>query len=421
MTVTTSSSPLDLSEHIRPGDLVTWGQASAEPTTLTETLVAQTDRIGGVRCFVGIPAESALGAGVPSGMQVLSYCGSGTNASLHAAGRLDVVPVHYSTLPALLSTGSLHADVVLVQVSPPDEHGRHSLGLADDYFSAALDTARVVIAEVNDQVPFTFGARTLAPDGWTAAIHTSRTPGRLPAGPVNDQTRAVARQVARLIQDGSTLQFGIGALPEAVLAELVDRRDLGIHSGIINDTAMQLIEAGVATGALKTVDPGIAIGGLLGGTEALFRFAHRNPGLQLRSTQYTHDLAVLGAHRQLAAINAAIEVDLTGQINAEVAAGRYVGAVGGAVDFLRGAHRSHGGLPIVTLPSTTKGNSRIVTRLNGPVSTPRSEPVVVVTEHGVADLRGLTVAQRVERMLEIADPVHRPELEQAADRVLATI
>jgi len=417
----TRDNLLDLSQHIRPGDLVTWGQACAEPTTLTEMLVARAASIGNIRCFVGIPAESAVASDLPAELQVLSYCGAGTNAALHAAGQLDVVPVHYSSLPTLLSTGSLHADVVLVQVSPPDDDGGHSLGLADDYFSAAIDTARVVIVEVNDQVPFTLGARTLRSSDWTVAIHTSRTPGRLPPGRVNDQTRAVARRVAGLIEDGSTLQFGIGALPEAVLAELLDRRDLGIHSGIINDTAMHLIEAGVATGARKTIDPGIAIGGLLGGTEALFRFAHRNPKLQLRSTQYTHDLAVLGAQHRLAAINAAIEVDLTGQVNAEVAAGRYVGAIGGAVDFLRGAARSHGGLPIVALPSTTKGNSRIVTRLNGPVSTPRSEPVVVVTEHGVADLRGLSVSERVERMLEITDPAHRPELEQAADRVLATI
>lgn len=416
----TRDNLLDLRQHIRPGDLVTWGQACGEPTTLTEMLVAQTTSIGDIRCFVGIPAESAVVSDLPAELHVYSYCGASTNAALHGAGRLDVVPVHYSALPTLLSTGSMRADVVLVQVSAPDEQGQHSLGLTDDYFSAAIDTARVVIVEVNDQVPFTLGARTLRSGDWTASIHTSRTPGRLAPARVNDQTRAVASRVAELIEDGSTLQFGIGALPEAVLAVLVDRRDLGIHSGIINDTAMHLIEAGVATGARKTVDRGIAIGGLLGGTEALFRFAHRNPKLQLRSTEYTHDLAVLGAQHQLAAINAAIEVDLTGQVNAEVAAGRYVGAVGGAVDFLRGAARSHGGLPIVALPSTTKGNSRIVTRLNGPVSTPRSEPVVVVTEHGVADLRGLSVSQRVKRMLEIADPAHRPELEQAADRLLAT-
>jgi len=319
----------------------------------------------------------------------------------------------------MLSSGPLRADVVLVQVSPPDAEGRHSLGLADDYLSAALDTARVVIAEVNDQVPFTAGARTLTAEEWTAAIHTSATPGRLPAGRVSAQTRSVAKRVAALIQDGSTLQFGIGAVPEAVLAELGDHRDLGIHSGILNDTAMRLMEDGVANGARKTIDKGVAVAGLLGGTEPLFRFADRNPRLALRSTAYTHDPEVLAASHQLVAINAAIEVDLTGQVNAEVAAGRYVGAVGGAVDFLRGAARSPGGLPIVALPSTAKGSSRIVAKLSGPTTTPRSEPLIVVTEHGVADLRGLPVPARVERMIAIADGAHRAELEAAATVLVA--
>lgn len=417
---------IDLAQHVRPGDTITWGQTCAEPATLVEELVRQADAIGDLRCFVGIPAESALtGDTVPDSLQVHSYCGAGTNAALHAAERLEIWPVHYSTLPGLLSDGGdLHADVVLVQVSPPDEQGRHSLGLGDDYFSAALDTARVVIAEINDQVPFTLGARTMTADQFTAAIEVSRTPGQVPTPSVGDDARAVARRVAALVPDGATLQFGIGALPEAVLAELFGHRDLGIHSGIINDTAMRLVEAGVANGARKTLDRGVAIAGLFGGTTDLFRWAHRNLAVELRPTGYTHDPAVLAASYQLVAVNAAIEVDLTGQVNAELAGGRYVGAVGGAVDFLRGAGRSAGGVPIVALPSTARGRSgpvqRIVGRLSGPVSTPRSEGIVVVTEHGVADLRGATLNQRVERMIAVADPAHRAELDAYADRVLAS-
>lgn len=413
---------LDLTRHLRPGDTVTWGQACAEPATLTELLVEQAGRIGPLRCFVGIPADSALRADtVPSGMEVHSYCGAGTNAALHAADRLEIWPVHYSTLPRLLSGGSLHADVVLVQVSPPDEQGRYSLGLADDYFSAALDTARVVIAEINDQVPYTFGARTLTADDITASIRTSRTPGQMPTPSFSADTVGVARNVAALVPDGATLQFGIGALPEAVLAELRDHRDLGIHSGIINDTALDLIEAGVVTGVRKTHDPGIAVGGLLGGTARLFRWADRNPALLLRPTAYTHDPTILATSHRMTAINAAIEVDLTGQVNAELAADRYVGAVGGAVDFLRGAACSRGGVPIVALPSTARGVGRIVSRLSGPVSTPRSEGIVVVTEHGVADLRGATLNQRVERMIAIAHPDLRADLDARADTVLASV
>lgn len=424
----TPDATIDLTRYLQPGDLVVWGQACSEPRTLTEQLVAQAEAIGPLRCFVGIPADSAVTAtsvvAAPN-LEVLSYCGAGSNAALHDAGRLQIVPAHYSDLPTMLTSGSLRADVVFVQVSAPDKSGRHSLGLGDDYFSAAIGTARAVIAEVNDQVPYTFGSRTLMAHDCDAVIHTSRTPGTMPTPLVSDQAAAVARQVAGLVQDGATLQFGIGALPEAVLDQLGQHRDLGIHSGIINDAALRLIRAGVATGERKTLDRKVAIGGLLGGTEDLFRFAHRNARLELRSTAYTHDPAVLAQSHQLVAINAALEVDLTGQVNAEVAAGRYVGAIGGAVDFLRGAARSRGGVPIVALPSTRLRStgtraSRIVAKLSGPVSTPRSEEIVVVTEHGVADLRGLSLEKRIERMLAIADPAVREELALAAEQTLAS-
>lgn len=407
---------IDLARYLRPGDTVVWGQACAEPRTLTRALV----RSGiPVRCFVGIPAESAIAGEIPESLRVVSYCGAGTNAALHAQGRLDVLPVHYSALPALLSTGSLHADVVLVQVSPADEHGRHSLGLADDYFSEAIATARVVLAEVNTHVPFTEGALTLAPEDITASVHSDEPPASMPTPDFDAATRGVAAQVASIVEDGATLQFGIGGLPSACLQALRGHRDLGIHSGIINDAALDLIEAGVATGARKTLNRGVAIGGLLGGTDRLFRFAHRNPALQLRPTRYTHSPSVLQASYRMTAINAAIEVDLTGQVNAETVGPRYVGAVGGAIDFLRGANASRGGLPIVALPSTARGRTRIVSRLDGPVSTPRSEPIVVVTEHGVADLRGLTLEQRTAQLIAIADPSHRASLDMQADRVLA--
>jgi acetyl-CoA hydrolase len=432
----TEDAALDLSRYLRPGDRVVWGQGCAEPQALTELLVRQRHRLGGITCFVGLPAAGVIrpehtGAhtGQCTGALALeSYCGTGGNARLHEAGRLAIVPVHYGALPGLLAGGRLAADAVFVQVSAPDEAGRHSLGLADDYFSAALDTARVVLAEVNDQVPFTLGARTLSAADWTACVRSSRPPAELPAAPPSAAVTAVAERVAGLVQDGATLQFGIGGLPEACLDALRGHRDLGIHSGLLNDAAMRLIEAGVATGARKTVDPGVAVGGFLGGSAALFRFADRNPAVQLRGTGYTHDPAILAAQRQLTAINAALEVDLSGQVNAEVARGRYVGSVGGASEFLRGAARSPGGVPIIALPSTVGsvngggavsgeagegkggGVSRIVVRLSGPVSTPRSDAGVIVTEYGVADLRGAPVTVRYERMLAIAHPDHRTAL-----------
>jgi len=230
--------------------------------------------------------------------------------------------------------------------------------------------------------------------------------------------QAIARHVAGLVEDGATLQLGIGNVPEAVLAALHGHRDLGLHSGAVGDGIATLAEAGVLTHARKSRDRGVGIGGILMGGAALRRWAHRNPQLQLRGTEYTHDPEVLAASHQLTAINAAIEVDLTGQVNAEVAAGGYVGAVGGAVDFLRGAARSRGGLPIVALPATARGATRIVAQLSGPVSTPRSDAGLVVTEHGVADLRGQPLSRRVRRLLDIAAPEHRAALERQAHATL---
>lgn len=418
---TSSADTIDLTRFLQSGDTVVWGQACAEPRALTRALAEQAASIGALRCFVGIPAESMITRRAPKQIQVHSYCGSGTNSGLHDAGRLHIWPVRYSDLPEMLSSGALRADVVLVQVSPADVHGRHTLGLADDYFSAAIDTARVVIAEINEYVPRTPGARTLTAEQITAAVHSDEPPGEMPAPTYSAQTRAVASQVARLIPDGATLQFGIGALPEAVLDALRDHRDLGIHSGILNDTAMELIEAGVANGARKTHNRGTAIAGLLGGSRRLFAWADHNPAVELRPTSYTHDRSVLATSHQLAAVNAAIEVDLTGAVNAESVNGRYVGAVGGAADFLRGAYRSPGGLPIIAVPSTAHGRSRIVPVLSGPTSTPRYEPIIVVTEHGVADLRGLPLPARVEQMIAIAHPDHRAALDAAADHLLATV
>ncbi|GAB3385502.1 acetyl-CoA hydrolase/transferase family protein [Amycolatopsis echigonensis] len=406
---------LDLSRYIRSGDTVVWGQACGEPQTLTETLLAQRASIGPFRCFLGIPAARTVRPEHGDHVRFVSYCGSGGNKKLYADGVLDVVPSHYSTLPHLLAGGSLRADVVLIQVAPAGADGRHSLGLADDYVSAAIPGARVVIAEVNDQVPRTPGDWMPRTADFDVVVHTSRAPAEMPPRAITAQTQRIAEHVAGLIDDGATLQFGIGALPEAVLSQLTDRTDLGVHSGLLNDTAAELMAAGVITNARKSVDRGRSVAGLLMGTRRLFRFADGNPAIQLRGTRYTHDPSVLAAQDRLVAVNSAVEVDLTGQVNAEVAGGQYVGAVGGAVDFLRGASRSHGGKPIVALPAMSGGTSKIVARLSGPVSTARCDAGFIVTEYGVADLRGQPLKVRRERMLAVAHPEQRPVLEAAID------
>ncbi|WP_299574865.1 acetyl-CoA hydrolase/transferase C-terminal domain-containing protein [uncultured Williamsia sp.] len=415
--MTEPAADLDLTRWIRPGDTVVWGQACAEPRALTAALVQARHELDGIRCVVGIPATTTLKPDTVDGIDVVSYCGSGGNAALDQAGLLDVLPVHYSTLPALLTTGALRADVVLVQVSPADAQGRHCLGLGDDYFSSAIDTARVVLVEVNRHVPFVDGARTIATGDWAHAVWSDVPPAQMPAGVPSDTVAAVADSVADLVDDGVTLQIGIGALPDAVLGRLHDRTDLGFHSGILTDGVMSLITSGAASGAAKTVDPGVAVGGSLVGTAELFEFAHHNPRITLRPTGYTHRIDVLAAQHRLTAINSAVEVDLTGAVNAETVGDRYVGAVGGAMDFLRGAALSPGGTPIVALPSTARGRSRIVAHLSGPVSTPRADAGLIVTEHGHADLRGLSISARVEAMIAVAAPEHRDELADSAARL----
>jgi acetyl-CoA hydrolase len=267
------------------------------------------------------------------------------------------------------------------------------------------------MAEVSPHVPVIDDSRSLDPGIIDVVLHSPVYPPRLhtpAAGPVDLQ---VAAHVGALVMDGATLQIGLGSLPSAILAGLSDRNDLGVHSGLIGDAVVALVEAGVITNREKLRDRGKIVTGTVMGTERVFDFVHSNPAVILRDTSYTHDPQVLASHRRFTAINSAIEVDLSGQINTEVAAGRYVGAVGGVADFLRGAHASPEGLPVTALASTARnGASRIVSRLSGPASVSRADAGVIVTEHGSADLRGRPLAERRRMLLEIADPTCRDEI-----------
>jgi acyl-CoA hydrolase len=417
--VLASAGELDFARYLRPGDGVVWGQACAEPRTLVEALLARP--VPGLTAFTGIPAGARIDERQASGIRLISYTGAGHNAALHAAGLLDILPAPYSDFPGLFRSGRgrVRADAVLVQLSPPDAAGRHSLGLAREYLADALAQARVIIGEVSPQVPWTHGAPALTRDQLTAVVPSAYPPAEWPAAAPTAVQRAIARHVAGLIDDGATLQFGVGALTDAITAELAGHRQLGVHSGLLPDGLADLMEGGVVTGERKTVDRGIAVGGLLLGGRRLFDYADGNEAIELRPTSYTHDAAVLAEQFRFVALNSALEVDLTGQVNAEVVRGRYIGSVGGAADFLRGAARSRGGVPVVMLPATAGTASRIVAELSGPVSTARGDAGVVVTEHGVADLRGLPLRERAERMIAIAEPGLRPELDRAADAALA--
>lgn len=399
----------DLKAFVRPRDTILWGQGAAEPLVLTRALAEQRARLGGVQAFLGIGASDTFGPEHADYIRFLSYCGTGTNRALVKAGRLDILPCHYSRLPALILGGQLKVDVVMVQVTPPDRQGRFSLGLACDYLPAALRAARVVIAEINEQLPWTEGV-WLEEGDIDAAVRSSRPPLEIAPPPLSEVETAIAARVAALVEDGATLQIGIGAIPEAVLAALGGHRNLGVHSGIIGDGVAELMLKGVITNRRKSFDVGKTITGTALGSGRLYRFLDRNAGIGFRPAEYTHDATFLARMDRFVAINSALEVDLSGQVNAEIAGKLYAGAVGGAVDFLRGAALSRGGLPIIALPSLASGRSRIVARLSGPVSTARSDAGLIVTEFGVADLRGASLGVRAERMLAIAHPSHRDAL-----------
>ncbi|MEX3813053.1 acetyl-CoA hydrolase/transferase family protein [Paraburkholderia sp. BR13439] len=415
MPILLEADAIDFASIIRRGDTVTWGQSNAEPLALTRKLLEQRHAVGAFRVFLGASNYDTYRPEHADCIDFVSYCGSGSNRALAKAGALDILPCHYSQFPEMMDSGQLAIDVLLLQLAPPDSQGRYSLSIAHEYLIPALERARVIVAEVNEQAPWTYGERYLRDDEIDFILPTSRALPESSPSAASATDQAIAQNTAALIEDGATIQLGLGAIPEAILACLGDRRDLGIHSGTIGDKVADLMEIGVINNARKTIDAGKTIAGVMMGGRRIHEFAHRNDAIEFRSTRYTHDANVLASIERFVAINSAVEVDLSGQINAEVAGGVYVGAVGGALDFLRGARRSRGGVPVIALPSTAgKGASRIVASLNGPVSTPRSDAAIVVTEYGVADLRGLTLRQRRERMLAIAHPDHRAALDQMA-------
>jgi acetyl-CoA hydrolase len=380
----------DLTGLVRPGDGVIVGQACAEPQTLTEALAAQRASFPGARVFLGINYAGILRPEHADHLKFSAYCGSGHNRALADAGVLDLHPHPYSRLGSLIRARSIPGDVVLVQVSPPNAKGEYSMGLAADYLVPAVETARAVIAEVNDRVPWTYTEKVFRKEDFALLIESSRGPALPPAAKSTELEKQIGRNAAAFIPDGATLEFGLGALPDAICAALRGRKGLQVHSGTIGDGVAELLAEGTV---------GKVTAAMLIGTRALFDAARENPAVRLRSSEYTHDPRVLAGIDRFVALNTAVEVDLTGQVNGEVARGSYLGAVGGALDFVRAANQSPGGVSL-TLVSA----SRIVESLSGPVSTPRSETGIVVTELGAADLRGCSLEERKRRMRAIAKP-----------------
>lgn len=411
-----SCSRFDFCGLLRAGDVLSWPQGPGEPAGLTRRLVAQRHALSGVNLFIGMMAGATLTPESVDGFRIRALNGAGSNRRLAAAGLLDIVPAAVSTVPRLLRCRDIAVDVALIRVRPAAQPGFFSTGVIADYTQALVAAARCVIAELDERMPQTAQDALIAAGDIDMLVEGEGDVVLMDDGEPSEIEMQVARQVAARIPDGATLQLGIGGLPVAVCRALNRHRHLGVHSGVVPDAVVDLVECGAVDHSRKGVDAGkLVTGGLFGGAR-LNRHADANPALEMRSVEYTHNPAVMAGVHTLYAINSAIEVDLTGQINAEVAGGRYIGAVGGHGDFVRGAQLSPGGRSIIALPSTTADgkHSRIVASLAArPVTTGRADMDLVITEHGVAELRGCTLNERAQRLLAIAHPAFRERL--AAD------
>jgi 4-hydroxybutyrate CoA-transferase len=340
-----------------------------------------------------------------------------------ASGEADYVPVFLSEVPALFRKRILPLDIALIHVSPPDQHGFCSLGTSVDVARSAVEMAATVIAQVNSRMPRTHGDGQIHVDRIAMGVEIDEPLFEHKPGRLTDADRAIAGHVAGLVEDGATLQMGIGAIPDAVLVALDSHKDLGIHSEMFSDGVIDLVERGVVNGRLKRTHPGKVVGGFTMGTRRLYDFVNDNPQIALLDITYVNDTAVIRRNPRVTAINSAIEVDMTGQVCADSIGSYEFSGVGGQMDFIRGASLSEGGKPIIALPSvTSRGESRIVAYLKegAGVVTTRAHVHYIVTEYGVAYLYGKGLRERARSLIQIAHPDHREALERAAHQRFKT-
>ena len=401
--------------HIRSGNRVVVGHAVGEPCHLVSTMVQHAEDYRDVE-IVHMVAMGKCEYCKPE------YAGhfrhnslflGGTSREAVAAGRADFTPCFLFEVPKLFET-TLPVDVALISVTPPDENGRCSLGVSVDYTYAAAKHAKYVIAQVNAKMPRTFGAYLDVTDIdsfvlWDEPILV------LPPPKITEVEEAIGRNCASLIQDGDTLQLGIGAIPDAVLRFLRDKKDLGIHSETFSDGVVDLVEAGVITNAKKKLHPGKFVSTLMMGTQRLYDFVDNNPDVELYPVDYSNHPNTIAKNENMVSINSAIQVDLMGQVNAETIGPRQFSGIGGQVDYIRGTALAVNGRSIIAMHSQAKGVSKIVADLDdgAVVTTSRCDVDYVVTEYGVAHLKGHTLRDRARALISIAHPDFRPELAKA--------
>ena len=401
--------------HVTSGMNVFVHGAAATPTPLLDALARRTDLVGVKLWHIHLEGPLAFTAPEHTGRfrSISLFTGPGLREPV-AEGRADFVPIFLSDIPHLFTSGRVKLDAALVQLSPPDRHGTCSLGTSVDTARAAVDTAGVVLAEINERMPRTHGHTAVPLDRVTAWTATDRDlPGHdlLPPSDVEDR---IGAHVAAIVEDGACLQLGIGGIPNAVLARLEGRHDLGIHSEMFSDGVVRLIESGAVTNAGKAIHPGRTIASFVIGSRRLYDFVDDNPLVEFHPCDRTNDTNLIRKIDRVVAINSGLEIDLTGQVCADSIGHRIYSGIGGQMDFVRGAAMSHGGKPIIALPSTAAGGgvSRIVAQLRpgAGVVTTRGHVHWVVTEYGAVDLHAATLAERGKLLASIAHPDHREPL-----------
>ena len=393
---------------------------AATPTPLLETLARHGHRFENVEIiYAHLLGTNPLADPALEGHFRLHtlFVGPGDREAVNE-GRVDHIPVHLHKIPRLFRSGIVPIDVAIVHTSPPDEHGFLSLGVECIASRAAVDAAGTVIALVNPRMPRTLGDTFIHLSQVDAIVEIETPLHELQRRTSTDIEKRIARYVAELIDDGCTLQLGIGGIPDAVLGYLHHYRDLGIHSEMISDGVMELIEAGIITGRRKTLHPGKVIATFVYGTQQLYEFVNNNPIFEIHPCDYTNNPFIIAQNEAMVAINSAIEIDLTGQVCSDSIGTRIYSGFGGQVDFIRGAAHSRNGRPIIALPSTALNGtvSRIVPLLKpgAGVVTTRADVHYVVTEYGIASLFGKTLRERARALIDIAHPTFREDLERAA-------
>ncbi|MDI4631794.1 acetyl-CoA hydrolase/transferase family protein [Pelomonas sp. V22] len=409
--------------QVRDGDFIVVPTGVAEPPTLLGALSEQRRSFRDVKVAQILPVRK-FGYFDPETVEHVRHVAFFYGGASRAGGKegwVDFIPSYFSEMPGLIARGLIPSDVVFTMASPMDEHGYFSLSLGADYTMAAVARARAVVLEVNPNVPFAFGACQVHISQVAAVVESSEPVTEVGLPKIGPVQQAIGKYVADMIDDGSTLQIGYGGIPDAVVMQLTAKQDLGIHTEMIGDGILTLIEAGAVTNRRKNHLPGKSVATFALGSKKLYQFMHRNPGLEMHPVDFTNDPYLAGQNDKLMAINATLQIDLLGQCGSESLGPVPYSGTGGQVDFVRAANRSRGGKAFIVLPSTAKDDSisRIVPVLSPGthVTTGKNDINYVVSEFGVAQLRGKSAKQRTQEMIAIAHPDFRAELREAARKL----